>query len=146
MRVRGFVTIKYTDPSGKLRLNYTGSNIVTLAGKVRVAEVFSTNDLSKKLPAYMRIGDGAVPPTVDDTGLSGVVHASALAALLQISNEITWTATFSNNPINWIVNEVGMFTDAPENLLFARFLSPKFTLEVGGAAMIDWKIAFGSEV
>lgn len=145
INIYGAVRLWARRPDLSIFLEHSGPNIITTAGKARVATIFATNDTSFRIPEYMRIGTGSAVPTEADTGLAGVILASSLAALTYNENEVSLTATFTNaGGTDWEVNEAGIFTDAPENLLFARFLTPKFIVDPGGYCTILWKIGFGS--
>ena len=135
----------------KLRLNKSAGgvlllgdhNLVTTLGEESIAEIIISNDGSTPSPSHIAIGDGDLDLDASHTALQGTEHDRQAATVARVSNDISYTASFSHSGASVNVNEVGLFNDAVAGIMFARFLSQNFLFTDGDNLEIAWTLTVG---
>lgn len=140
MKLRGRVRVKVNG-----QVVAEGSNLVTLAGQQRVAEVFSTNDGTADEPTHLAAGDDGAAVNTAQTALQGSEVLTARSALttVQAGREVTYTASYTHAGAAITIREMGIFTASSGGTMFARFITQDIILADTAVLDLDWKLTFG---
>lgn len=141
----------------KGKLLHADKNIITTTGRHRVAQLIS--GLSVNFVNAMAIGDGGAPqldlltpivPVLADTALVHELKRSTSVNPVVTGLILTWTATFLTasltppnfiNPLNQVINEAGMFSQADNNMFSRKtFPSIPFSPADRVGVIAEWQI------
>lgn len=140
--LRGFYTISLIKGGNKV-WTHCGQNLVTTAGFQLAAS--RMKDATSGGLTHVAIGSDTTPPTISMTALQGTEHERVSATVTVSSNQITLEAAFGTGILGTVTaGEFGIFNAASSGTMFARFVSPSFSISSTDTVDVTWSIVMGA--
>ena len=150
IKLTGIVNYKLWDAEGNLKGEWEIPNLITSAGKARVADLLIT-DVGSAAPAffnYIAIGTGTNAAAAGDTTLQTEIStnggqrtdATGTRVTTSVTNDTAQLVATFNFTGSFAVTESGVFDDISTGTLLARQVFSAINVASGDSLQVTWKI------
>lgn len=141
LKIKGTIDITVTDEHG-VAYTWTYRNIITSWGLAALAGVLAGTPLSPPV-AYLAIGTGSVPASINDIALGTEAHRAA-ATVTHLTgndaNKVTFYNIWAEGTVTGVFTEAGLFDADSDGNMFNRRVFDQVTVGASNTLEITWTI------
>lgn len=139
LKMTGELTIVKTDSTGRIIDKRHIPNLVVTTGKeFIVSRMLGT---TSGVMSHMGVGTGVTSPLAANTALETALGARVtLSSATQLSNVVTYVATFGPGASTGAITEAGIFNALTSGTMLCRTTFPVVNKETGDSIAITWVV------
>jgi hypothetical protein len=137
-KVTGMVNVVIRDDSGKIKQEFTVSNLVVDTGLDFIAS--RMKDTAEAAMSHMAVGTDNTAATAADTALGTELARQALTSTIVSSNSISYIATFAPGVGDGALTEAGLFNDPTAGTMLCRTVFAVINKDAADSMTVTWSV------